>query len=87
MLSIKVKPHPVPIAVFAVFLTLKLTGTTTVADWPWWWVASPLWIPLAVALLLALSFVVVPFIFFGVLAVIVGLLEWADKMISNLIRK
>ena len=29
---------------FIVFLVLKLTGTI---DWSWWWVTSPLWIPLA----------------------------------------
>ena len=29
---------------FIVFLVLKLTG---VIDWSWWWVTSPLWIPLA----------------------------------------
>lgn len=29
---------------FMVFLILKLTGTI---DWSWWWVTSPLWIPLA----------------------------------------
>jgi hypothetical protein len=29
---------------FLVFLVLKLTGTI---DWSWWWVTSPLWIPLA----------------------------------------
>ena len=28
---------------FIVFLVLKLTGTI---DWSWWWVTSPLWIPL-----------------------------------------
>lgn len=31
---------------FIVFLVLKLTGTI---DWSWWWVTSPLWIPLAAA--------------------------------------
>lgn len=31
---------------FIVFLVLKLTGTI---NWSWWWVTSPLWIPLAVA--------------------------------------
>ena len=31
---------------FIVFLILKLTGTI---DWSWWWVTSPLWIPLAAA--------------------------------------
>ena len=30
---------------FLLFLGLKLTGHI---DWSWWWVTSPLWIPLAV---------------------------------------
>ena len=30
---------------FIVFLVLKLTG---VIAWSWWWVAAPLWIPIAV---------------------------------------
>ena len=29
---------------FIVFLVLKLTSTI---NWSWWWVTSPLWIPLA----------------------------------------
>lgn len=36
-----------------VFVTLKLIGEhfhTAVADWSWWWVFSPLWLPLAVML-------------------------------------
>lgn len=28
---------------FIVFLILKLTGTTAVATWSWWWVTVPLW--------------------------------------------
>jgi hypothetical protein len=32
---------------FIVFLVLKLTGNI---DWSWWWVTSPLWIPLAFGL-------------------------------------
>jgi hypothetical protein len=31
------------------FIVLKLIH---VIDWSWWWVLSPLWIPLAIALLL-----------------------------------
>ena len=27
---------------FVIFLTLKLAG---VIDWSWWWITSPLWIP------------------------------------------
>jgi hypothetical protein len=30
---------------FIVFLTLKLTGNI---DWSWWWVTSPLWLPIAI---------------------------------------
>jgi len=33
--------------VFLIFLTLKLGGWGQVANWSWWWVTSPLWIPLA----------------------------------------
>jgi hypothetical protein len=33
-----------------IFITLKLTGHIA---WSWWWVLSPLWIPLAIALLIA----------------------------------
>ena len=39
---------------FVVFLVLKLTGTIA---WSWWWVTSPLWIPMAlltIALLVVL---------------------------------
>ena len=31
---------------FLIFLTLKLGGWGVVATWSWWWVTSPLWIPL-----------------------------------------
>lgn len=30
------------VVLFLVFLVLKLTGTIA---WSWWWVSSPLWIP------------------------------------------
>jgi len=36
---------------FLIFLTLKLTGHI---DWSWWWVTAPLWIPLAVILVILL---------------------------------
>lgn len=32
---------------FLVFLVLKLTN---VIDWSWWWVTSPLWIPVIIFL-------------------------------------
>lgn len=43
---------------FVVFLVLKLCGTI---DWSWWWVTSPLWIPLAI--------VVVIFVLYGIYAI------------------
>lgn len=39
-----------------VFITLKLTGYIT---WSWWWVLSPLWIPLALLGVILLFVVVV----------------------------
>lgn len=35
-----------------VFIVLKIVGVEPIASWSWWWVLSPLWIPLAIALLL-----------------------------------
>ena len=34
---------------FVVFLILKLTNTI---DWSWWWVTSPLWIPVALGIVI-----------------------------------
>lgn len=34
--------------VFIVFLILKLGEIGQVANWSWWWVTSPLWIPFAI---------------------------------------
>lgn len=33
---------------FLIFLVLKLVGVIT---WSWWWVTSPLWIPVALILM------------------------------------
>jgi uncharacterized protein (DUF983 family) len=35
---------------FLIFLTLKLCH---VIEWSWWWVSAPLWMPLALAVALA----------------------------------
>ena len=35
-----------PAILFLIFLILKLGGFGEVADWSWWWVTAPLWIPL-----------------------------------------
>ena len=34
---------------FFIFLTLKLMGTI---NWSWWWVTSPIWIPITIVLLI-----------------------------------
>lgn len=28
---------------FLVFLVLKLTETSVIATWSWWWITAPLW--------------------------------------------
>ena len=38
-------------AILLIFIILKLVG---VIDWSWWWVLSPIWIP--IVLLLAVFF-------------------------------
>lgn len=35
---------------FLIFLTLKLAEIGPVQYWSWWWVTSPLWIPLTLVL-------------------------------------
>lgn len=54
------------VVLFAVFLTLKLTG---VVDWSWWLVTAPLWLPIAftVGFLLAVG--------------LVALIVWAIKQV------
>jgi len=37
--------------VFIVFLILKLTDNI---DWSWWWVTSPIWIPISIGVLVIL---------------------------------
>lgn len=36
--------------IFLVFLTLKLAGIGEVANWSWWWVTSPLWLPAVIVI-------------------------------------
>ena len=38
---------------FLIFLTLKLGGWGVVATWSWWWVFSPIWIPVAIVFIAA----------------------------------
>lgn len=50
------------IILFVVFLILKLTGDI---DWSWWWVTSPLWIPIAIAV----AFVILGMIIRGIIEI------------------
>ena len=43
---------------FLIFLTLKLGGWGEVAKWSWWWVTSPLWLPM-VAVIITLIIILV----------------------------
>lgn len=45
-----------PATLLAIFVTLKLTDNI---DWSWWWVMSPLWIPIAFAVVCIAAFGVV----------------------------
>ena len=44
---------------FIVFLILKLTN---VISWSWWWVTAPLWITIALNILIIISIVLFQFI-------------------------
>jgi len=47
-------------ALFLILFTLKLgAGDTEVESWSWWWVFGPIWIPVAVLLVLALLVAIV----------------------------
>ena len=52
-----------PGVLFVVFLVLKLTGNI---DWSWWWVTSPIWIPIIAAIAILLTLVIV---FIGMLSI------------------
>lgn len=53
------------IILFIVFLILKLTDTI---DWSWWWVTSPLWIPVCFV-----------FAVFIIAAFVLGIKELIDR--------
>lgn len=36
-----------------VFIILKIVGVEPIASWSWWWVLSPIWIPIAIVLFFA----------------------------------
>jgi len=43
-------------AVFIVFLILKLTNHI---DWSWWWVTSPLWMPMSISAIIFVLYLVI----------------------------
>ena len=48
-----------PMILFIVFLVLKLTDNI---DWSWWWVTSPLWIPVGIVVSIGvIAFLIVIF--------------------------
>lgn len=53
------------IILFIVFLILKLTGEI---DWSWWWVTSPLWIPVGIV-----------FVIFIIATFVLGIKELIDR--------
>lgn len=53
--------------VFLIFLTLKLANIGSVAQWSWWWVTSPIWIPIGA--LVAILIIV------GIISIILTILE------------
>ena len=36
-----------------IFIVLKIVGVEPIASWSWWWVLSPIWIPIAIVLFFA----------------------------------
>jgi hypothetical protein len=44
---------------FLIFLTLKLGGWGVVATWSWWWIFSPLWMPLLAVILIGLIGIII----------------------------
>ena len=58
--------------VFLVFLFLKLAEIGQVANWSWWWVTSPLWLPL-------LALIAIVLVAFVILGIIWGIATIIDK--------
>lgn len=56
-------------ALTLLFIALKLLGLSAVATWSWWWVLSPLWIP--IALLIAVG------VIWGLIYAIVEIVSYA----------
>ena len=44
---------------FLIFLTLKLANIGLVATWSWWWVTSPLWLPVTIVIVITALILIV----------------------------
>jgi phosphoglycerol transferase MdoB-like AlkP superfamily enzyme len=69
---------------FLIFLTLKLTNNI---DWSWWWVTSPVWIPLCI---IFTTFIVAFFVFFvwGIILLLKGHKpEDVSNKFNNMVKK
>lgn len=77
--NVSVSAGSLPVLVFIVFLVLKLATIDPVAAWSWWWVTSPLWIPLALAVTAITVFIVGGALGTLILAAIVFFVEWWDS--------
>jgi hypothetical protein len=45
--------------IFLIFLVMKLAKIGDVANWSWWWVTAPLWIPIVFSLLILLTILLI----------------------------
>ena len=63
---------------FLIFLTLKLTNNI---DWSWWWVFSPLWIPIALVLFIFIFILIVHFYILHILEKVLIILS------KNIVKK
>lgn len=52
---------------FLMFLFLKLGQFGEVANWSWWWITAPLWLPAAAA--------IITLLIIGIIAVIIKLIN------------
>lgn len=48
--------------VFFIFLFMKLSGTQPVAEWSWWWVTAPLWLPTVIIVGIFLGITIIGFL-------------------------
>jgi len=48
-----------PFLIFLLFLGLKLGEVGVVSTWSWWWVTSPLWIPVCFVFSIAILAIII----------------------------